>query len=73
MLGLYWRRGTGAAVVASFVLGVGVLVLWDLLPFSGAVHEVFPAMTLATLAYVALSAAASPVPAAERLSHRLAD
>ncbi|MDH3734765.1 MAG: sodium/solute symporter [Gemmatimonadota bacterium] len=73
VLGLFWRRGTGTAVVASFVLGVGVLVVWDWLPLAGVVHEVFPAMALSTLAYVGLSASAEAVPAAARLSARLSE
>jgi SSS family transporter len=73
VLGLFWRRGTGTAVVASFVLGVLMLVTWDWFPFGHLVHEVFPAMALSTLAYVGLSMGSPPVPAAERLGTPLAD
>ena len=55
VLGLHWRRGSGAAVVASFVAGVGVLLTWDLLPGSEILHEVFPALLLSSLAYVGIS------------------
>jgi SSS family transporter len=55
VLGLHWRRGTGPAVLASFTLGILTLVLWKQLPFSGAIHQVFPALLLSTGAYVAIS------------------
>jgi Na+/proline symporter len=55
VLGLHWRRGSGAAVVTSFVAGVGVLLTWDLLPGSEILHEVFPALLLSSLAYVGIS------------------
>lgn len=55
VLGLHWRRGSGASVVASFVTGIVVLVLWDLVPGSEILHEVFPAMLLSTGVYVGAS------------------
>lgn len=55
VLGLYWPRGSGAGVVASFVVGVGVLLAWSRMPGSDVVHEVFPALFLSTLTYVAVS------------------
>ena len=66
-LGLHWRRGSGAAVLASFGVGIVVLLVWEHVPGSDAIHEIFPAMVLSTLAYVAVSltrppAAASPAP-----------
>lgn len=54
LLGLFWRGGNGPAVMASFVAGVGVLLLWRLLP-SPPLHEIFPAMAASLLAYAALS------------------
>ena len=57
VLGLHWRRGNGAAVIGSFVLGIIVLLGWDLVPGSQILHEIFPAMVLSTAAYVGLSLA----------------
>lgn len=57
VLGLYWRRGSGAGVTASFAVGIAVLLLWDLLPGSDVLHEVFPALALSTLTYVGVSLA----------------
>ena len=73
VLGLFWRKGTGVAVVTSLVLGVATLVVWDWLPFGHLAHEVFPAMMLSTLAYVGLSWGAPPVAAAARLGTELSD
>jgi Na+/pantothenate symporter len=67
VLGLFWRRGTGAAVMASFVVGVAVLLLWDGSPLGDLVHEVFPAMALSILVYVALSLRSPPLAAAARI------
>lgn len=55
VFGLHWRRGSGAAVIASFFVGIGVLLGWDLLPGSDILHEVFPAMILSTLAFWVVS------------------
>ncbi|MFV1987471.1 MAG: hypothetical protein ACC682_09315 [Gemmatimonadota bacterium] len=73
VFGLYWKRGTGTAVMASFVSGVLVLVSWDQLPFGGLVHEVFPAMAISTFLYVAFSMRAPPLSVAARLDARLSD
>lgn len=51
VFGLHWRRGSGTAVIASFVVGIGVLLGWDFVPGSAILHEVFPAMILSTLAF----------------------
>jgi SSS family transporter len=62
IFGLYWRRGDGRAALAAMVAGLAVLTLWtplDLAP----IHELFPSMAVAILAYLAF-AAASPGPAA---------
>ena len=53
VLGLYWRRGNGAAVIASFVVGIVCLFAWKyttstLVAF---VHPVFPALALSLLTY----------------------
>lgn len=54
-LGLYWRRGNGAAVIASYATGIGVLVFWKYLPISGQLHRVFPALMGSTLVYACIS------------------
>jgi SSS family transporter len=51
VFGLHWRRGSGAAVIASFLVGIGVLLMWDKVPGAAILHEIFPAMILSTLAY----------------------
>jgi Na+/pantothenate symporter len=55
VLGLHWRKGSGAAVVSSFVAGIVVLLTWDFVPGSQIVHEVFPALLASTLAFVGVS------------------
>lgn len=60
VLGLYWRQGNGAAVVASFVAGLAVLLGWRFLPFADVLHEVFPALFLALSAYVGVAWATRP-------------
>lgn len=67
VLGLYWRRGTGAAVLASFAGGLGVLLVWDALPAGDLVHEVFPAMAVSILLYTALALRSPALPVADRL------
>ena len=67
VLGLLWRRGTGAGAIASLVTGFVVLLFWDFVPFSEAVHEVFPAMAISLAAYVGFGLAAPPLEAAKRL------
>ncbi|WP_420440489.1 sodium:solute symporter family transporter [Candidatus Palauibacter sp.] len=71
VLGLLWRRGTGTGAVASLVTGFTVLLCWDWVPYSEAVHEVFPAMALSLAAYVACGLAAPPLAAARRLDIKL--
>jgi len=51
VFGLHWRRGSAAAVIASFLVGIGVLLTWDMVPGAAILHEVFPAMILSTLAF----------------------
>lgn len=54
VLGLHWHRGNGRAVIASFVVGVAVLVGWKYLPLGSRIHALFPAMLLSTAAYITL-------------------
>ena len=56
VFGLHWRRGSGTAVIASFITGIVVLLTWDLVPGSEILHEVFPAVVLSTAAYAGVSA-----------------
>jgi SSS family transporter len=51
VFGLHWHRGSGAAVIASFAVGIGVLLGWETVPGSEILHEVFPAMVLSTLVF----------------------
>ena len=55
LLGLWWRRGNGIAVVSSFVVGIGVLMVWPTLPISAALHAVFPAACCSLLVYVTIA------------------
>ena len=55
VFGLHWRRGSATAVMTSFVVGIAALLLWDFVPGSAILHEVFPAMLLSTGAYLAVS------------------
>jgi SSS family transporter len=52
ILGLYWERGNGAAVLASFAIGLATLVFWPYVPGSGSIHPVFPAMAFSTVVFV---------------------
>jgi Na+/pantothenate symporter len=54
-LGLWWRRGDGASVLASFLVGILVLLSWRWSPLRGVLHEVFPAMLASLAAYVAVA------------------
>ncbi len=60
LLGLYWRRGSGAAAVASLVVGVVVLVIWRESSAAALVHEVFPALMASTLVYVVVALVGTP-------------
>lgn len=55
LLGLYWKRGSGAAVIGSYVAGLATLSMWQLVPGGTAVHRVFPALILSIVAYVAIA------------------
>jgi Na+/pantothenate symporter len=62
ILGLYWNKGNGAAVLTSFAIGIGTLTLWRFVPGVASVHAVFPALVFSTGAYVAVATAiASPM------------
>ena len=60
ILGLHWRRGNGTSAIASFLVGLGVLVLWRLTPLGDVLHEVFPAVALSLAAYVLVARLAGP-------------
>jgi Na+/proline symporter len=55
VFGLHWNRGSGAAVLASFAVGIVVLLGWERVPGSEILHEVFPAMVLSTIAFWGVS------------------
>jgi SSS family transporter len=64
LLGLHWRRGDGAAVLASFAGGLFVLFTWRFVPGSAFVHEVFPALAVSLAAYVGVALARRKEPSA---------
>lgn len=51
LMGLHWRRGNGTATITSFTIGLLVLLVWNRLPWSGMMHQVFPAVALSFVAY----------------------
>lgn len=55
VMGLYWRRGNGAAVVGSYVAGLAGLFLWRYTPWAEALHQVFPALILSMFTYLVIS------------------
>ncbi len=65
ILGLYWRQGSGTAVITSFVLGLGILVGWGFLPVADALHEVFPALLASLVGYVVVARMTPPYEAPE--------
>ncbi len=62
VLGLYWRRGNGAAVLTSFAIGTLCLLLWRTISPWPALHPVFPALVLSTLGYLAVALSVSGRP-----------
>jgi SSS family transporter len=52
ILGLYWDKGNGAAVLASFATGLATLSLWGYVPGVTSIHPVFPAVVFSTIAFV---------------------
>lgn len=61
ILGLFWKGGSGAAVMASFAAGILTLALWRYVPGLTNVHAVFPAVALSTGVYVLLAVAPRPM------------
>ena len=61
VLGLYWRKGSGPAVVGSYAAGLAPLFLWQYTPWSETLHQVFPALVLSLLTYVVISLAGPTV------------
>ena len=61
VLGLFWKRGTAQAVLASFGVGIGTLLFWRFVPGGDGIHEVFPALLLSTTVYVTGSITAPPL------------
>jgi SSS family transporter len=55
ILGLHWRRGTGTSVVASMVTGLLTLLIWIATDLNDIVHEIFPALLVSLVVYVAVS------------------
>ncbi len=69
ILGLHWRRGNGLAAMTSFSLGLGTLLSWRASPLGSSIHEVFPALALSLLGYIAVARLTDPpvAPDIERL------
>jgi SSS family transporter len=61
VLGLYWHRGSGAAVNAAMLTGLAVLLVWPVVDLWPGVHEVFPAAACSLLAYLGTAAMTPPV------------
>ena len=55
VLGLYWQRGDGRAVLASFAAGILCLCCWQFVPLSEIIHRVFPAVLCSLLTYVTVA------------------
>ena len=55
ILGLYWRKGNGSAVLSSFSAGLAVLLIWKYTPFNMIIHQIFPAMLFSLFVYVLVS------------------
>ena len=55
VFGLYWKRGGGVAVVASFLGGLLTLAFWRFVPGAAGIHAVFPSMAVSTLLYVTIA------------------
>lgn len=64
LLGLFWRRGDGAAVLCSFAAGLGVLLVWPSLPVASTVHAIFPAVGLSVAIFALVARAREPVASA---------
>ncbi len=57
VFGLYWKRGNGVAVVASFAIGVATLLFWRYLPLGDLLHPVFPAILFSTVVFAVVALA----------------
>lgn len=55
VLGLYWSKGSAQGVLVSMVAGVVTLLVWLSQGYSSVLHEVFPALAVSLLAYVAVA------------------
>ncbi len=55
ILGLYWRKGSGSAVISSFSTGLAVLLVWKYTSYGTIIHQIFPAMLFSFFAYVLVS------------------
>lgn len=60
ILGLYWNRGNGKALISSFTVGLLTLILWKVQPWYPSLHEVFPALFFSTLTFVGVSLTTAP-------------
>ena len=63
--GLHWSRGNGNAVLASFVVGLTILVTLTLWPLGFPIHPMFPAVALSTITYFVISLYVRPHEAPE--------
>jgi sodium/proline symporter len=52
LIGLYWRRGSWLAVLASMGIGIVVLLTWMWLGYGRTLHELFPALAASVTTYV---------------------
>lgn len=55
MLGLFWRRGNGPSLMASYAAGLAGLFLWVPLGGSTLIHQVFPALLFSGAVYVVVA------------------
>ena len=55
VFGLYWQKGTAAAVLCSMIIGVSTLIAWIAADLRHTLHEVFPALLLSGLTYWVIS------------------
>jgi SSS family transporter len=51
VLGLHSARGRGPSALASFAVGLGILLVWPLSPLGASIHQVFPALLLSTVVF----------------------
>ena len=61
LLGLWWRKGDGVAVLASIAVGVMVLLVWPRFPLATTIHQIFPAVIFSVGIYSLLSLRRDPV------------